>query len=111
LPFDCPASAFRDIAEAVDDIQQSTEGMDFEAFRQDLKTIAAVERKLLVISEAAIRLKGDAARLCPNMPWPEIRGVGNGLRHQYDRVDIDCGTPCRTTCPLSAVQWTSFSAV
>jgi uncharacterized protein with HEPN domain len=89
LPFDSPASAFRDIAEAVDDIQQFTEGMDFEAFRQDLKTIAAVERKLLVISEAAIRLKDDAARLCPNVPWPEIRGIGNWLRHQYDRVDLE----------------------
>jgi hypothetical protein len=31
--------------------------MDFDAFRQDLKTIAAVECKLLVISEAAVRLK------------------------------------------------------
>ena len=57
MPFDNPVSALRDIADAVDSIQQFTEGMDFEAFRQDLKTIAAVERKLLVISEAAIRLK------------------------------------------------------
>ena len=63
--------------------------MDFEAFRQDLKTIAAVERKLLVISEAAIRLKEDAAKLCPGLPWPEIRGIGNWLRHQYDRVDLE----------------------
>lgn len=56
LPFDKPVSALRDIADAVVSIQQFTEGMDFEAFRQDLKTIAAVERKLPVISEAAIRL-------------------------------------------------------
>ncbi len=61
----------------------------FEAFRQDLTTIAAVERKLLVISEAAIRLKEDAAKLCPGLPWPEIRGIGNWLRHQYDRVDLE----------------------
>ena len=56
LPFDSRVSALRDIADAFDSIQQFTEGMDFEAFRQDLKTIAAVECKLLVISEAAIRL-------------------------------------------------------
>ena len=31
---------------------------DFDAFREDPKTIAAVERKLLVISEAAVHL-GD----------------------------------------------------
>jgi len=89
LPFDNPVSALRDIADAVDSIQQFTEGMDFESFRQDLKTIAAVERKLLVISEAAIRLKDDAAKLCPGLPWPEIRGIGNWLRHQYDRVDLE----------------------
>ncbi len=63
--------------------------MDFEAFRQDLKTIAAVERKLLVISEAAIRLKEDAAKLCPGLLWPEIRGIGNWLRHQHERVDLE----------------------
>lgn len=89
MPFDSPASAFRDIAEAIDGIQQFTEGMDFEAFRLDLKTIAAVERKLLVISEAAIRLKDNAARWCPNVPWPEIRGLGHWLRHQYDHVDLE----------------------
>jgi uncharacterized protein with HEPN domain len=43
-----------------------------------------------VISEAAIRLKEDAARLCPGLPWPEIRGIGsNWVRHQYDRVDLE----------------------
>ena len=89
MPFDNSVSALRDIADAIDNIQKFIDGMDFEAFRQDLKTIAAVERKLLVISEAAIRLKEDAARLCPGLPWPEIRGIGNWLRHQYDRVDLE----------------------
>jgi len=35
---------------------QFVRGMDFEAFREDPKTIAAVERKLLLVSEAAVRL-------------------------------------------------------
>jgi uncharacterized protein with HEPN domain len=34
--------------------------MDFESFRQDHRTIAAVERKLLTISEAAVRLGEQA---------------------------------------------------
>jgi len=25
----------------------------------------------------------------PNQPWGEIRGLGNWLRHAYDRVDLD----------------------
>src|ERR1039458_5629465 len=25
--------------------------------------------------------------LCPGIPWSQIRGVGNGLRHEYDRIN------------------------
>ncbi|HEY6358473.1 MAG TPA: HepT-like ribonuclease domain-containing protein [Vicinamibacterales bacterium] len=75
--------------DAIEHIQQFVEGMDFEAFRGDSRTVAAVERKLLTISEAAIRLKDDATTLCPDVPWPEIRGIGNWLRHQYDRIDLE----------------------
>ena len=45
------------------------------------------ERKLLVLSEAARRLGDDAEKLRPGIPWNNIRGIGNWLRHQYDRVD------------------------
>jgi uncharacterized protein with HEPN domain len=62
--------------------------MDFEAFRQDPKTIAAVEPKLQIISEAAIRLGAEAERRCPGIAWPDIRGIGNWLRHQYERVEL-----------------------
>jgi uncharacterized protein with HEPN domain len=30
-----------------------------------------------------------AERLCPGQPWRDIRGVGNWLRHQYDKVDVE----------------------
>jgi uncharacterized protein with HEPN domain len=63
--------------------------MDLDDYREDAKTQAAVERKMLVISEAAIRLKKDAELLCPGLPWSEIRGFGNWLRHGYDRIDIE----------------------
>ena len=70
-------------------IQQFVSGMDFEAFRQDPKTVAAVERKLQIISEAAIRLGEEAERRCSGQPWADIRGIGNWLRHRYDRVELD----------------------
>ena len=60
--------------------------MDLEAFRADPKTIAAVERKL---REAAIRLGQQAQTLCPGIPWNNVRGIGNWLRHRYDRVDVE----------------------
>jgi uncharacterized protein with HEPN domain len=63
--------------------------MDEAGFRADAKTVAAVERKLQVISEAAIRLGDQVEILCPGLPWRNIRGIGNSLRHQYDRVDVE----------------------
>lgn len=84
-----PAIALRDIIEAIGWIETFTADMDFETFREDHRTIAAVERKLLVISEAAIRLGDEAPILCPDQPWPSIRGTGNWLRHSCDRIDIE----------------------
>lgn len=71
-------------------IKHFTRGMDFKSFREDLKTVAAVvERKLLIISEAAIRLGDGAATVCPDQPWHKIRGIGNWIRHQYEQVDLE----------------------
>ena len=62
--------------------------MNFDQFREDPKTIAAVERELLIISEAAIRLGAAAESRCPGAPWRDIRGMGNWLRHQYDQIQL-----------------------
>ncbi|MFN0171125.1 MAG: DUF86 domain-containing protein [Bryobacteraceae bacterium] len=88
MPFRDDDHSLHDIADAVGMIESFTSGMDFEAFREDPKTIAPVERKLLIISEAAIRLGAQAESRCPGMPWREIRGMGNWLRHQYERIEL-----------------------
>lgn len=69
-------------------IERFTSGMEFEAFRSNPMAIAAVERKLQIISEAAIRLADHAERICPGVPWRDIRGIGNQLRHAYERIDL-----------------------
>ncbi len=89
MPFESSRSHLDDIRESIRLIEEFVLGMDFEAYRRDTKTQAAVERKMLVISEAAIRLKDDAEALCPGVPWRDIRGAGNWLRHQYDSVDLE----------------------
>lgn len=88
MSFRGPAQWLQDILQSSERVASHIEGMNFEAFRQDIKTIDAVERNLQKISEAAIRLGQDAETLCPGPPWPDIRGLGNWLRHQYDRVDL-----------------------
>jgi uncharacterized protein with HEPN domain len=47
----------------------------------------ACQYALLIISEAAKRLGDDAELLCPGQPGRDIRGIGNHLRHAYDRLD------------------------
>jgi uncharacterized protein with HEPN domain len=89
LPFKEPSLSLRDIAEAIAAIKQFTLHMDAARFRTNPKTVAAVERKLQVISEAAVRLGEQAEILCPGLPRRDIRGIGNWLRHQYDEVDPD----------------------
>jgi uncharacterized protein with HEPN domain len=89
MPFEDVRSHLGDIFDSIVLIEKFVCGMDFEAYSWDDKTQAAVERKMLIISEAAIRLKDEAEALCPDVPWRDIRGIGNWLRHQYDRVDIE----------------------
>ena len=104
MPFSEASLSLTDILDAIVAIEQFTQDMDIGSFRQDPKTIAAVERKLQVISEAAVRLGGQAEALCPGLPWRDIRGIGNWLRHQYDRVDIETiwNTLTRDLPPLKA---------
>jgi uncharacterized protein with HEPN domain len=73
LSFKDADRSLRDIADAVGMIETFTHGMTFEEFREDPKTVAAVERKLQIISEAAIRLGADAETRCPGLPWRNIR--------------------------------------
>jgi uncharacterized protein with HEPN domain len=70
-------------------IEEFTHGLTFEEFRDDPKTVAAVERKFLVIGEAATRLGSEAVLIAADIPWREIRDLGNLLRHAYDRVDLE----------------------
>jgi uncharacterized protein with HEPN domain len=80
---------FADIADAIAMIEEFTSGMDLEEFRSSPMAVAAVERKLQIVSEAAIRLGEEAERRVPDQPWRDIRGIGNQLRHAYERIDLD----------------------
>lgn len=89
MPFEDARAHLTHILESIQSIERFVNGMDLDSYAEDERTQAAVERKLLVLSEAAIRLKEKAEELCPSVPWRDIRGIGNWLRHQYDRVEIE----------------------
>jgi uncharacterized protein with HEPN domain len=83
------AASFADILENVERIEGYLAGLDREAFRRDALRRDAVERCLERICEAAFRLGEKADELASSQPWGDIRGMGNRLRHAYDRIDLD----------------------
>ena len=74
--------------ENIEHIASYVAGINQVEFRGDGRTRDAVERCLERICEAAVRLGDQVAQLMPNQPWGEIRGMGNRLRHGYDRVSF-----------------------
>jgi uncharacterized protein with HEPN domain len=78
-----------DIIENAERVEGYVAGMDRPTFEQDGRTRDAVERCLERICEAAHRLGKRAEELMPGQPWADIRGMGNRLRHAYDRVNLD----------------------
>jgi uncharacterized protein with HEPN domain len=65
MPFDDTRTHLSDILESIQAIERFVSAMTLEASAEDEKTQAAVERKLQILSEAAVRLKDNAEPLCP----------------------------------------------
>jgi uncharacterized protein with HEPN domain len=87
------ARCFRDILSAIDliDAWVAKAGGREQVFA-DAQLRSAVERQLMLISEAAIRLhRWDPEALDlwgPSIDWAGVRGMGNVLRHRYDDLDV-----------------------
>jgi uncharacterized protein with HEPN domain len=88
LSFKSLTQPLRDILDGVNMIEEFTAGMDFEAFRTNPMAVAAGERKILTFGEAAVRLGREAPSIVPDIPWRQVRDLGNLLRHEYDKVDL-----------------------
>lgn len=63
-------------------------GKSFEDVERDDDTRAAFERYLEILCEAVRHLPGEWKSEHPQIPWQNIAGLGNVLRHAYDRVDL-----------------------
>ena len=86
---DREALRLQDIIDNIDRIAGYTVGLDQAAFEADDRTVDAVERCLQRLTEAVIKI-GPArmAAISPQTPVEAVRGLGNMLRHDYDRVDL-----------------------
>ena len=86
MPSKRPGQRFRDIVENIDLILQFTAEMSFDQYLADAQTRLAVDRCLSIIAEAARKLGTEAETRCPEIPWIDIRALGNRLRHEYPSI-------------------------
>ena len=87
MPSSRPTDRFNNIIYNMDAIARYTQGMTKQQFLADARTFDANQHRLLRISEAAKKLGALPKELVPDQPWPGIRGIGNRLQHEYDKID------------------------
>ena len=78
-----------DILDAIARIERYVEGLTFEQFQGDQKTVDAVIRNFEVIGEAVRHVVADQESLPTGIPWADIAGMRNILIHEYFGVDLN----------------------
>lgn len=76
-----------DILESINNIERFVEGMDFNDFKKDEKTIYAVIRALEIIGEAVKNIPEEIKKKYPEIPWKNMAGMRDKLIHEYFGVN------------------------
>lgn len=78
-----------DIIENIEIIRSFTEGINFEEFKSDIKTVYSVTRALEIIGEASGQIPIDIKNKYPQIFWKEIKGLRDKAIHKYWGVDLE----------------------
>jgi len=76
-----------DILTCAQNIRDYTDGMSFDDFLEDPKTIRAVAYEFTTIGEAARVIPAEIQERFPDVPWGKMQGIRNVLVHEYFRLD------------------------
>lgn len=77
-----------DIFNAIAEVEEFIQGMTYESFAVDKKTVNAVIRSLEVLGEAAKHIPADFRHKHPEVPWSKMAGMRDVLIHDYMGVDL-----------------------
>jgi uncharacterized protein with HEPN domain len=78
----------QDILEAIKRIDNYLEGLTFNEFLKDKKTVDAVIRNFAVIGEAAKHIPVSLKRKHPEVAWKRMAGMRDKVIHEYFGVDL-----------------------
>lgn len=78
----------RDILDAIEKVETFTQGMDYEQFVKDEKTVFAVIRALEIIGEASKNIPNSVKDRHPSLPWRDMAGIRDKLIHEYFGVNM-----------------------
>jgi uncharacterized protein with HEPN domain len=95
-----PRVRLEHMLEHIDGILSATEALQPNEITGSYIVARAVERSVQIISEAAKELPSELRAEEPDIPWQNIIGVGNLLRHEYYRIrDADMIEIVKTHLP------------
>lgn len=83
MPFRDWLFRINDIIEAGLAIQKYTEGIQYDDFIADRKTVDAVIKNFIVIGEAATHIPDEICEKYAEIPWQDMRAMRNFVVHEY----------------------------
>ena len=87
MPFADPRARLEHILEAIREIEGFTAGRTLEDYLGQGWLRFATQRGIEIVSEASRRIPAELKARHPEIPWADIAGIGNILRHGYDSLD------------------------
>jgi uncharacterized protein with HEPN domain len=75
------------IRDETDGMASALENVTFADYQESYTLRRAAERAVQIVSEAAKSLPPDMLARHSEAPWNAIIGIGNILRHEYQRID------------------------
>jgi uncharacterized protein with HEPN domain len=77
-----------DIFDAIEKIESYVEGLSFDEFKEDSKTVDAIVRNFEIIGEATKRISPEFKDKYPQIPWKMMAGTRDKLIHEYFGVNL-----------------------
>lgn len=82
-----PVLYLEDIELCIRRVQEYIDGLTFQQFKYDYKTVDAVIRNFEIIGEASKNVPNSIKGKYPEVPWDEMYRLRNRISHEYFGID------------------------